>query len=147
MNEINRREFLLRSMKAGICIALGGGASYMLYDPKGPSAGEGLSESVTLPDFSIKPVEGKTICSVKGEDRKKSLIAAIEALGGISRFVRPGEVIAIKPNAAFASSSELCATSHPDIISELVRLCRMAGAKRVIVIDNPINDPPSFPAS
>jgi uncharacterized protein (DUF362 family) len=141
--DIGRREFLNRSLKAGISVALAGAASYLLYDPEGPTPDRTSHETVTLPDFSIRPVEGKTICSARGADRKKNLGAAITALGGIGRFVRPGETVVIKPNIAFASSPELCATSHPDIIAELARLCRGAGAKRVIVIDNPINDPAS----
>ena len=68
---------------------------------------------------------------------------AIELLGGIGRFVKAGEVVAIKPNAAFASPAMLGATTHPDLISELVGLCYKAGAKKVYVTDNPINDPAS----
>jgi uncharacterized protein (DUF362 family) len=141
--DINRREFLYRSLKAGISVALAGAASYLLYDPDEPAPGRNLPKLVALPDFSIRPSNGKTICAARGADRKKNLAAAIEALGGIGRFVRPGETVAIKPNAAFATSAEICATTHPDIIAELVRICRGAGAKRVIVIDNPINDPAS----
>ena len=141
--DIDRREFLKRSLKAGISVALAGAASYILYDPDGPPPGRKPHEDVNLPDFSIGKEDGKTICAARGEDRKKTLAAAIQALGGIGRFVRPGDIVAIKPNAAFASSPELCATSHPDLVAELARLCIGAGAKRVIVIDNPINDPAS----
>ena len=35
------------------------------------------------------------------------------------------------------------ATSNPELVAELVRLCLKAGAKQVIVTDNPINDPAS----
>ena len=40
-----------------------------------------------------------------------------------------------------ADRLEIWATSHPDLVAEVARLCLDAGASRVIVTDNPINDP------
>ena len=37
----------------------------------------------------------------------------------------------------------LSATTHPDLVAELTRLCLAAGAASVAVTDNPINDPAS----
>jgi len=51
--------------------------------------------------------------------------------------------VAIKPNVAFASPPMLGATARPELVAEVVRLCRKAGAKQVFVTDNPINDPAS----
>ena len=49
----------------------------------------------------------------------------------------------LKVNAAFASPASLGATSHPDLVGEVIRLCLRAGAAAVSVTDNPINDPAS----
>jgi uncharacterized protein (DUF362 family) len=99
---------------------------------------------VALPDFSVPPRAGQTISIVQGADRTQTIDRAIELLGGIERFVKPGEVVAIKPNVAFASPPMLGATAHPDLVAEVVRLCYSRGkAKKVIVTDNPINDPSS----
>jgi uncharacterized protein (DUF362 family) len=49
----------------------------------------------------------------------------------------------IKVNAAFATPPILSATTHPLLVSELTRLCLKAGAREVLVTDNPINDPAS----
>jgi uncharacterized protein (DUF362 family) len=140
---LGRREFLKRSLEAGLSIGLAGTASLLLYDREGPQPGSARQEKSVLPDFSVKLVDGRSMCVVKGPDRKKSLEAAIGRLGGIERFIKPGETVVIKPNIAFASSPDLGATTHPDIVGELVRLCRKAGAGRIIVLDNPINDPAS----
>ena len=65
-------------------------------------------------------------------------------MGGIERFVKQGDVVIIKPNVAFASPALLGATTHPDTITAVIRLCYDRGkAKKVIVLDNPINDPAS----
>lgn len=139
-----RREFLLRAGKAGISIAAAGTVAYLLYDNKGPRPGINTDKLVTLPHFSVAHRAGQTMSIIKGPDRVKTVDKAIGLLGGIERFVKPGETVAIKPNVAFASPPILGATARPELIAEVVRLCLdRAGAKEVLVTDNPINDPAS----
>jgi uncharacterized protein (DUF362 family) len=69
--------------------------------------------------------------------------AAVDAIGGIRRFVRSGDVVLLKPNVAFERSAPLGATSNPEVVASLVRLCREAGAAEVRVADNPIESPAS----
>jgi len=138
-----RRQFLTRAGKAGVSIAAAGTASYLLYDATGPKPGVKAEELVTLPDFSVPPIAGQTMSVVKGADRVKTVDKAIESLGGIERFVKPGDTVAIKPNVAFASPPMLGATANPELVAKVVRLCYKAGAKQVYVTDNPINDPAS----
>lgn len=139
--KIQRRQFLARVGKAGASIAAAGFISYKLYDKQGPKAGVDTESLVTLPDFSVPEKVGQTISVVRGSDRVTTVGKAIELLGGIGRFVKQGEIVAIKPNVAFASPPMLGATANPELVAEVVRLCYKAGAKQVIVTDNPINDP------
>ncbi len=141
--KLDRRELLARAGKAGLSIAAAGAASYMLYDTTGPKAGGEPEELVSIPDFSTPYRKGQVISVVKGTDRVKTVNKAIELLGGIERFIKPGETVVIKPNVAFATSPILGATTHPDLIEEVVRLCYKAQAKQVYIADNPINDPAS----
>jgi uncharacterized protein (DUF362 family) len=67
--------------------------------------------------------------------------AALEALGGMGRFVFRGDVVLVKPNIAFDRTPELAATTNPELVATLVRLCLEAGAKEVKVFDNPMEDP------
>ncbi|MHC4458550.1 MAG: DUF362 domain-containing protein [Planctomycetota bacterium] len=143
-NNFGRRQFLARAGKAGISIAAAGTISYLLYDEKGPGSGGQAKKLVKLPDFSVPHRDGQTISIVEGSGRVKTVDKAIELLGGIERFVKAGETVAIKPNVAFASPPMLGATVHPELVAEVVRLCySRAKAKKVIVTDNPINDPSS----
>ncbi|MHC4641296.1 MAG: DUF362 domain-containing protein [Planctomycetota bacterium] len=143
-NNLGRRQFLTRAGKAGISIAAAGTASWLLYDSKGPSGKPVTTDQlVTLPDFSVPHKAGDTISIVEGPDRKQTVDKAIELLGGIGRFVKKGETIAIKPNVAFASPPMLGATAQPELVAQVVTLCLKAGAAQVIVTDNPINDPAS----
>jgi uncharacterized protein (DUF362 family) len=65
---------------------------------------------------------------------------ALQALGGIEQFIKKGDRVLLKVNAAFASPPALSATTHPALVAEVARLCLGAGAASVIVTDNPIND-------
>jgi len=142
-HNLPRREFLSRAGKAGISIAAAGLASYALYDVRGPT-GAAAGELVELADFSVPPKAGQTISVVHGRQRRQTLEKALDLLGGIERFVRRGETVVIKPNAAFASPAGLGATAHPELVEQIVRLCYdRGGARRVYVTDNPINDPVS----
>jgi uncharacterized protein (DUF362 family) len=62
---------------------------------------------------------------------------AIESLGGMSRFVRRGDVVWVKPNIAWDRTPELAANTNPDVVAAVVRLCFEAGAKEVKVGDHP----------
>ena len=98
--------------------------------------------ALILPDYTI---EGPS--NVQGWPlftemiARKPLSQGLKALGGIEAFVKKGERVLIKVNAAFASPPALSATTHPDLVTELVRLCLKSGAAEVRVADNPINDP------
>ena len=69
--------------------------------------------------------------------------AALDSMGGVSHFIKKGDVVVIKPNVAFDKNPDLAATTQPDTVSAVTRLCLRAGARKVIVADNPINNPES----
>ena len=79
----------------------------------------------------------------RGSDVRAMVRSAIDALGGISRFVQSRDVVVIKPNVAFERAAPLGATSNPEVVAELVNLVREAGASEVRVADNPIESPES----
>ncbi len=110
-------------------------------DLSGPPAST-ASKHVTVPDFSL-PSLGRRMSVVTGAARTKTITRALDALGGIDAFISRGDRVVLKVNAAFASPASLSATTHPDLVAELVKLCLSAGAASVTVTDNPINDPAS----
>jgi uncharacterized protein (DUF362 family) len=59
----------------------------------------------------------------------------------MGRFVRPGERVLIKPNVGFDRPPSFGATTSPAVVLAVVRLCKEAGAREVMVADNPINNP------
>lgn len=61
-----------------------------------------------------------------------------DKLGGIGRFVKPGSRVMIKPNMGFANPPEWATGTSPEAVYAAVKLCLDAGAKRVVVCDNPL---------
>lgn len=76
----------------------------------------------------------------KGEDSYKNTVTAIEALGGMGRFVKKGSVVVVKPNMAWDRNPAQAANTDPQVVAALVELCYKAGAERVNVFDVPCND-------
>ncbi len=66
---------------------------------------------------------------------KKALTEAIESVGGLD-FVKSGMTVAIKTNLVSGMAPEAAATTHPQMLCELVKLLLERGA-RVIVGDSP----------
>ena len=75
----------------------------------------------------------------RGGDNPEELVKrTLTALGGIERFVKPGNNVIIKPNMCVAYHTyEYAATTNPWVVAALVKLCLGAGAKSVRVMDFP----------
>jgi len=60
---------------------------------------------------------------------------AIELLGGLSRFVSPGQRVLVKPNLLQPVSPEKCVTTHPEVVRAVAALLRGHGCE-VIIADS-----------
>lgn len=65
--------------------------------------------------------------------------AAVQALGGIERFVKPGQKVVIKANFSWANPPKLATSTNPEVVTALVQLCKQAGARRTVVLDHVID--------
>jgi uncharacterized protein (DUF362 family) len=64
---------------------------------------------------------------------------AMTALGGMEAFVKKGQSVVVKPNAAFDLPPERGANTHPELVSRVVQMCFAAGAKSVSMFDNTLD--------
>ena len=78
---------------------------------------------------------------VHGREVTKMVAAAMDRLGGLSRFISSGDRVLIKPNAGWDRQPEQAANTSPELVGAMVELCRKAGASEVWVTDVSINDP------
>ena len=146
---VSRRDLLKR---AAVLAGVGGAAAYLAYAPEDyPLSlrdatglrGMPVEKPFRLPDFRVEPVGGGVQVGIgRGGGAREMLLKALDAAGGLTHYVRPGDVVLIKPNVAFDRSPNLGATTNPAIIDVLVRLLLVdARAGEVRVADNPIESP------
>jgi uncharacterized protein (DUF362 family) len=67
--------------------------------------------------------------------------AAVDAVGGMARFVSRGARVVVKPNIGWDRTPEQAANTNPEVVAALVKMAFEAGATSVLVMDNPCNDP------
>ena len=96
--------------------------------------------------FSVLPPsqKRKSILAVaSGENKKELLKSALQSLGGIEKWVKSGNTVVIKPNAAWSRTPEEAANVHPELAKALIEICYEAGARQVKVIEHPCDNPKS----
>ena len=84
--------------------------------------------------------ERSLVVVAEGADYAAITKRAINAIGGMRKYVKPGDVVVVKPNMGWDRSSELAANTHPLVVRALVEECLAAGAKKVKVFDRTCND-------
>lgn len=80
---------------------------------------------------------GPDLVDVSGKDAAAMTRAAIDALGGIKAFVRPGDHVVLKANAGFPNPPAWATTTDPAVVATVARLCLDAKAKSVVVLEHP----------
>ena len=141
-DSISRRAFARRAARVFFMAAVTGALGLTFWDRLGPRALRPQRRNLILPVFS-PPGRTPQIAVARGFGRYAGVEAVLNALGGMTAFIQPGDRVLLKVNAAFATPPALGATTHPEMVSAVVKLCKEAGAGRVMVTDNPINDPAS----
>ncbi len=104
---IGRREFFKAGAGAGVALVLGRSLG---------AVAEGASRTA--------PVIGVGV----GEDFGKAAAKAVDLLGGIGKFVPKGAKVALLPNV---QSRHPGSFTKPEIVRQVIRLCRRAGAAEV----------------
>jgi uncharacterized protein (DUF362 family) len=135
----DRRDFLRALVRVGglSAASVGVGAWLKTRDRRPIEAAASIvkrrqfvAASPALPDLAI----------TRGESPRALVRGAVDALGGLRRFVSRGEIVVVKPNIGWDRAPEFGATTNPEIVAEVVRMCREAGAGQVIVTDMSCND-------
>ncbi len=136
---MERREFLKKTGKALVLAAVTGGTGLFFHNRE---TSRYRSVIAKTNDFTVPPDRSlPQIALSKNADPIPALNAALDAIGGIRRFIHPGERVTIKPNIGWDRVPAQAATTNPILVGEMIRLCLSAGAAEVIVTDVSCNDP------
>ncbi len=114
---VNRRNFLKIMTTSVVTMGISGGMTHLLAD------------------------EPPVLSLAEGSDYGAITRNALNALGGIQKFVKPGNVVVVKPNLGWDRKPEYAANTHPLVVKAIAEECLKAGAKKVKIFDNPCNDP------
>jgi uncharacterized protein (DUF362 family) len=91
-------------------------------------------------EIMSQSAKGYDLVAVLGGEPADMFKKAIAELGGMSKYVRKGQKVVVKPNIGWDRTPELAANTNPDLISEIIKQCLSAGAKEVIVFDHTCDD-------
>src|SRR5450631_3854262 len=143
MSDSSRRETLKR---IGLASAALGGAvvtAKLAYDP----GGFGLAHAAgarEVRDFRIHSPHSTTepvfAIAKSTTDPAELVRRAVDAMGGMKRFVSRGDIVAVKPNIGWDRMPVHAANTNPQVVAEVVKLAFDAGAKEVIVTDASCNE-------
>jgi uncharacterized protein (DUF362 family) len=118
---ISRRDFLIRG--AGLGVTYAGLSLFPVPKLFGHIIEPSLSGAL---DLAI----------AKGGDPASNTIKAIQALGGIERFVKKADKVTVKPNPFTQNPPEIASTTNPDVVETVVKMCLGAGAREVVVLSH-----------
>jgi uncharacterized protein (DUF362 family) len=88
----------------------------------------------------LKKVQGTVAVASRGS-AKEMVERSLRPLGGIDKFVKPGDTVVLKPNAAWLRTPEQAANTNPEVIAALIELCKSAGAKRILIAEHTCDEP------
>ena len=121
---MDRREFLKRAATYA-----GAAAAGLIFPSRRLLFAQDRPAQGTYPD----------LVAVKGGEPDRMFDRGIAAIGGMSRFVKRGDTVAIKPNMSWNVDPDRGATTNPLLVSRIIEHCLDAGARRVYVTDNALD--------
>jgi uncharacterized protein (DUF362 family) len=86
------------------------------------------------------PVSISKCSSYQLEEVQTAVLKCLDAIGGISSFIKPGDKVMIKPNMLQGRSPDEAITTHPAVVEAVVNIVKDAGAIPMI------GDSPGGPA-
>lgn len=137
---LDRREFMGRVAALSACAA---GASALTYIAAGDEAVIHRPETVyAIPDFRADAgALGPRMVIAHGKDAYRMVKAAVDRMGGIERYISPGDRVVIKPNVAWDRLPEQAANTNPEVVAAIARVVMEARPASVTVTDVSLNDP------
>jgi uncharacterized protein (DUF362 family) len=91
-------------------------------------------------EIMAQSAKGYDLVAVLGGTPAAMFQKAIAEMGGMSRYVKKGQRVVVKPNIGWDRSPELAANTNPELVSAIIKACLAAGAREVVVFDHTCDD-------
>jgi uncharacterized protein (DUF362 family) len=91
--------------------------------------------SMSIVKYASSPTEPDGV----DEEAERLTRAAVDAIGGMAKYIAKGDVVFVKPNIGWDLRPEQAGNTNPAVVATLVKMCFEAGAKEVKVSDNTCN--------
>ena len=135
---MDRRDFLKKTANAAGLAALTGIVGITFHNRETSSFQAAMAKTKT---FEVAKDESlPALALARNENHPEALRTALDAIGGVNRFIKPGDRVTIKPNVGWDRLPKHAADTNPELVAEMVSLCLAAGAAEVIVTDITCND-------
>ncbi|MFA6334684.1 MAG: DUF362 domain-containing protein [Bacteroidales bacterium] len=95
-----------------------------------------LKSNSLLARESVSVEKENDLVAVMGGEPREMYSKAIKAMGGMSRFLKKGQKVVVKPNIGWDKTPELGANTNPSLVAAIVKDCLSCGASEVIVFDH-----------
>jgi hypothetical protein len=126
-----RRELLRRVAASGAALTAAAVTGRLAHDASGATAGPEVGGG-QVRDFGVRAEPGRPVLAIARTSRDPAVLTrlAIDALGGMTRFVCRGDVVAVKPNIGWDRLPIHAANTNPAVVAEVVQLALDEGRRR-----------------
>ncbi|MFP4663701.1 MAG: DUF362 domain-containing protein [Bacteroidales bacterium] len=122
---MKRREFLKKSIGAGLFAG-----SLITFGGYGR----------IFANTTLNPGVPYDLVAVKDGEPAKMFDRAMDAMGGMRKYVKPNQTVVVKPNIGWDVIPEKAANTNPALVQRIIEHCFDAGAKKVYVFDHTCDD-------
>jgi uncharacterized protein (DUF362 family) len=116
---MKRRDFIVKGVSAGLVAGTAG------------SLGSLVNLAYAGPVQNIYD-----LVAVRDGEPEIMFDKAIASLGGMTRYVKKGQKVVVKPNIGWDVSPERAGNTNPKLVARIIKHCLDAGAADVYVFDN-----------
>lgn len=146
MEKMNRRKalkYLLAGSAAAAAVPLLEACQKMTATTAVPATTEAIDVGTSSPAETATPENFPDLVVARNAEPEPLVRAAIEAVGGLQRFIPKNGWVIVKPNICTAYYGyEYAATTNPWVVGTLVKMCLEVGAGKVQVMDYPFGGTP-----
>ena len=94
------------------------------------------SDAMSILTQSFETANSYDLVAVMGGEPEAMFRKAIAEMGGMKKFISPGDKVVVKPNIGWDQPVEMAANTNPKLVAEIIKQCFEAGAKEVTVFDH-----------